>query len=222
MRSIRMLSVLVVLMVSVSAFAQSGDDLALPSPGGTGAGSGDGCWQDCTYIGIGVGALYAVCIPGGWDWWSAMQFPGDIKSGHSNCTVSNPNIGPPFCQMSGWCLYNVKNGSNGEGENFTPEEQIEYITKFIFDSKKPDGTPWFKLTAFSDFIAVTDRALRSYPYAVAEQKRLDAYRARFAALTGRTLKPGYVPVAPHKPVKAHAPTTAEFLRGEVTSASSME
>jgi hypothetical protein len=185
---------LMVMLVSVGAFAQNDDEVYYPDYGLDGGGGGG--WGICYRCAI-YGNNTASCLPGEFDPERPFGYPG-----YTSCTrhqVPPGYQGPPYCTVSGFCL---SVGANKDSASELERQTVAIATYFL-ESKlmKPDD--------LSDFIAVTDYALRDNPQASgASRKRLDMYRAKFKLLTGDELKPGYVPVHPKPPTKAPASITA--------------
>lgn len=181
---------LVVAFISVSAFAQDIDNKDYDIGG---SGGGNNCYT-CS----GTGTIYAACLGH-----TRSDFGGSY-TGYDSCTPHQSPIGG-FCEISGYCAW-YDGISFKQSLSTTPlaalNTQASDIEAFLRASKLMGST------ATDDFIAETDFKLRDEDYATAARHRLDAYRAKFAGLTGHELKPGYVPVMPHKQTKAAAATIA--------------
>jgi len=204
MRTRFTLFILLALMVSVCVYAQPGGyENPDPNPGGSG-GSGTcytGCtlWDNAAHCHEGYDVF---SIDPGWTG-SVVQ-----HNGYSTCTaISVPpgQQGPPFCSTSGSCTYYdvVSTGGNVP----TEERQVRGIETFLRES----GV--ISKAALEDFIATTEDSLRGDSFAVSLQRRLTAYRAEFGRLVSRgdprrELKPGEIPLMPHRPTKAPPTVTA--------------
>lgn len=200
--AIRIFLATAALLVSVGVFAQPAQENPDPDPGGSGGGN------DCkTCIPVNN---YAHCY--------ALRSDADcfdsnghlmgwcnVAIGYSSCVPRMSPTGSAYCDTSGTCA--VAQDASTKVVGHQVEDQIAGIRAFLIQ----DGV--ISDADLNDFIAVTDFALRGEPYAVAAQKRLAAYRAEFNRLVARgdplrELKPGHIPVMPHKPTKAPAVVTA--------------
>jgi hypothetical protein len=213
-----LLGVLMALLVSVGAFAQPvPDDEPFTSPGGSSGGNdGSGC-RTCSIAGN--EASCELLFTGDSSWCSDhMEFCQEVR-GYSACTshsVPPGYSGPPYCTMSGTCSAYESCGGYRCGGNVSlknpvvgrdAEDSIAGIESFLRQSAVISDAD------LNDFIAATDYLLRGEPYAAATQKRLLIYRAKFNQLVAlgdprRELKPGDIPVMPHKPTKAPAAAIA--------------
>jgi hypothetical protein len=154
---------------------------------------------------------------------SAATYPGYV--GTKQCTAHNAPIGPPYCETSGSCNYYPYQppGGTAKQDRFgrliteppNPDESIHPITETLSVEQQAEAIAAFIRASalmspsdLDDFVARTDFALRGDPYQIATQKRLEVYRSKFASLEGRELKPGHIPVIPHKANKAPATTVA--------------
>jgi len=188
-------------LASVGAFAQNDYGVDYPDYGNMGGGFG------ACYTCEGNQNTGSHCVA------HLLDLHGSSMSyGVSEC---HPMYTPPgpytpeiyYClELGSYCLWNA---SNNESDNRSVEVQAEKIMSFLrLTGRVPDGD-------LNDFIAVTDYALRGQPYNVAAQKRLEAFRAEFNRIVAhgdprRELKPGAIPVMPHKPTKS--PTAAIAVR----------
>jgi len=195
------LAVLLALLFSVSAFAQM-DDGPYNKDYDIGGGGGDSACKTCATI----ASNYVLCTSTVIDWDGPLY--GRYYSGWQNCTAYNPpgGVGPAICVMSGNCIGNA--GASYHSPSSAAEEQSAAIDSFLRSSGVIPACTAKECPALDDFIAETDYAIRDEPFAVAAQHRLDAYRDKFATLMGFSLRPGGIPVMPHKPNKAPAATVA--------------
>lgn len=184
---------LLTLAISGSAFAQ----LDYPDYDiGGGGGGGSFCYL-CD-----IRDSHAWCPA-----WNS-QYSQTSLQGGTSCHPHNVEIGPPFCELGGSICY-IPDGypgpSNKQDGGINPdvpmhasslmhrgfwsvEQQCEAIARFLRQSHlvpQPD---------LDDFIAETDYGLRGETYKPAAQKRLSAYRAKFAELMHQELRPGHIPI----------------------------
>jgi hypothetical protein len=200
MKKTTILLAILLTLVSVGAYAQPGGyENPADDPTWGDGGGGQTCTMGC-YGSPTTGYHCTEPYP--------LAGPGQTAVAmYSYCVPHNPCLdcqGPAYCEVGGRCWGHISSSAQSLGA----EQQIMGITEFLRESKLPNGSPTISASDLDDFIAFTDAALEKQPYQAALQARLASYRAKFATLVGRELKPGHIPVLPHKPMKAPASTIA--------------
>ena len=161
------------LIAAVPLLAQDGGGVDYPDYDMGGGGGGP--WGD---------SMCKVCVYQGNQAGCVPHFPGPDYTGlegHTGCTAHNVPIGPGFCEFSGdhcyaWDAYIPSS-------NKLAQEQA--IVAYLLESRL------MSMSDLDDFVAQTDNT-----------HRLEAYRAKFAEVTGVKLKQGAIPVMPRPRIKA--------------------